>query len=248
MTTDRSTAYALDPAAWLRSHGVPPDPWQADVLRSSAPQTLLNCSRQSGKTLTAAALGLHEAMYTPESLVLILSPSLRQSGELYRNASTLYDGSVPSEAETKTHMELANGSRIICLPGTEKTIRSFSNVALLIIDEAARTEDALYYAIRPMLAVSGGRIIALSTPFGKRGWYWQEWAYGGEAWKRVMINAYDCPRISLAFLEQERTLIGDWWFRQEYECVFNDAIDSYFREEDIVAAFSDAVQPLYQAA
>ena len=60
-------------------------------------------------------------------------------------------------------------------PGTEGTVRGFSRVALLVIDEAARVSDPLYYAVRPMLAVSGGKLVALSTPFGQKGHFWQEW-------------------------------------------------------------------------
>jgi hypothetical protein len=65
-------------------------------------------------------------------------------------------------------MTLANGSRIISLPGDEETIRGYSGVRRLIVDEASRVLDPLYFAIRPMRApmraVSQGRMICLSTP------------------------------------------------------------------------------------
>jgi hypothetical protein len=51
------------------------------------------------------------------------------------------------------------------LPGTEATIRGFSAVSLLLVDEAARCSDELYLAIRPMLAVSDGTLWLMSTPF-----------------------------------------------------------------------------------
>ena len=63
---------------------------------------------------------------------------------------------------------MANGSRLVALPGREETIRSYSGVRLLILDEASRVPDDLYRAVRPMLAVSHGRLVALSTPFGQR--------------------------------------------------------------------------------
>ena len=77
-------------------------------------------------------------------------------------------------ARTNRRLEFANGSRVLSLPGTERTVRGFSEVSLLVIDEAARVDDGLYYAVRPMLAVSGGRLVALSTPYGKRGWFHDE--------------------------------------------------------------------------
>jgi hypothetical protein len=52
-------------------------------------------------------------------------------------------------------------------------VRCFSP-GLVIVDEAARVPDDLYRAVRPMLAVSQGRLIALSTPFGQRGWFYDE--------------------------------------------------------------------------
>jgi phage FluMu gp28-like protein len=102
--------------------------------------------------------------------------------------------------EPATRVEFANGSRILSLPGTEKTVRGLSKVSMVIIDEAARVEDELIAAVRPMLAVSdfGGRLIALSTPFGKRGWFFEAWHNGGEDWTRVEVRAEDCPRIGIS--------------------------------------------------
>src|SRR5262245_64228338 len=65
--------------------GFQPDPWQARVLRSDAPAMLLLCSGQSGKSTTAAALAVRTALLRPGSLVLLLSPTLRQSGELFKD-------------------------------------------------------------------------------------------------------------------------------------------------------------------
>lgn len=242
-------ALALDPVRLAERAGLVPDPWQAGLLRSDARQSILLCSRQSGKSTTTAVLAAHEALYAPGSLILLLSPSLRQSAELYRKvravvATVADDGPKPAE-ESALRLELTNGSRIVSLPGKEATIRGFSGVALLIVDEASRVPDALYHAVRPMLAVSGGRLVLLSTPFGRRGFFWKEWAAGGPGWKRVKVTAFDCPRIDPAWLAEERLAIGDWWFDQEYGCEFKDAVDSYFRSEDIDAVASPDVVPLF---
>ncbi len=208
---------------------------------------LLLCSRQSGKSQTAAALALLTALLQAPALVLLLSPTLRQSGELFRDkVLTLYRAigkPVAMTRETALTMELANGSRIVSLPGEEVTIRGYSGVKLLVIDEAARVPDALYYSTRPMLAVSRGRLITLSTPYGKRGWFYEEWQSGRE-WERVRITADQCPRITAEFLQEERQALGDRWFRQEYQCSFEETVDSVFRFEDVQAAMSRDVQPL----
>lgn len=236
-----TTAAALDPVVFAQRAGLDPDPWQADVLRSPAQRMLLNCSRQSGKSTTTAAIGLHQATYTPDSLVLLLSPSQRQSAELFRKVAELYTATgatVPPKAESALRLELANGSRVISLPGTEATVRGFSRPNLVVIDEASRVADDLYLSVLPMLAVSQGRLIALSTPWGRRGWWSDAW-HSTEAWKRVEVPATQCPRIAPAFLEEQRRVMGEWWFNQEFLCQFLDAETQAFRAADIEAAFTE---------
>jgi hypothetical protein len=70
-----------------------------------------------------------------------------------------------------------------------------------------------------MLAVSRGRLVALSTPFGQRGWFHEEWT-GSGPWKRIHITWRDCPRISAAFIAEETRALGEAWVRQEYEAEF----------------------------
>ncbi len=233
----------------LRS-GIEPDDWQADLLRSDAKQMVLNCSRQSGKSTITSILALHQAIYTANSLILLLSPSLRQSQELFRKLQDFYnalesDYLPQAVEESALRMELSNGSRIIALPGKEATIRGFSGVSLLIIDEASRVEDSLYQSVRPMLAVSGGRIILLSTPFGKRGFFHSEWT-NGDGWQRTKITADLCPRIDKDWLERERKRIGDWWYRQEYLCEFAETNDQVFSYDDIQDALDPELKPLFE--
>jgi hypothetical protein len=205
------------------------------------------CTRQGGKSRTAAALALREALLHPPALVLLLSPTQRQSGELFKqHVRDLYGAlgrPVATVQETALTMELANGSRVVALPGEEETIRCYSGVRLLVIDEAARVPDALYFSVRPMLAVSRGLLVALSTPFGRRGWFYEEWR-GSNPWERVRVTAAECPRITPQFLAEERAALGEHWYSQEYELVFRDVIDALFRQEDIDAALMNDVQPL----
>jgi Terminase large subunit, T4likevirus-type, N-terminal/Terminase RNaseH-like domain len=214
-------AMALDPAQILTARGLPADPWQRDVLLSSDRQILLNCCRQAGKSTITSALALHTALFTPNQLVLLLSPGQRQSGEIFRKMLDFYNAierPVKATYETQLKIELANGSRILCLPGKEQTIRGYSP-NLLVIDEASRVPDDLYRSVRPMLAVSKGRLIALSTPFGQRGWFYDEWNSVGP-WKKVKVPWQECPRITSDFIEEERRAMGNAWVQQEYECLF----------------------------
>jgi hypothetical protein len=148
---------------------------------------------------------------------------------------------VPAEAENALSLELENGSRIVSLPGKEGTIRGLSGVRLLIIDEASRVPDALYKSVRPMLAVSGGRLVVLSSPFGKRGFYWESYKQR-EKWDYYEVPATECPRISPEFLEEEKESMGLFWFEQEYMCQFHDAEGAAFREQDIARIVQPGVE------
>jgi hypothetical protein len=243
--TAKPQPVALDILALAEAAGLNPDPWQVDALTSSAGRLLFNCSRQSGKSTVSAVLAVHTALTAPGALVLLLSPTLRQSGELFKKCLTVYRAAgrpVSPESETALSLTLDTGSRIVSLPGKEGTVRGYSGVDLLVIDEAARVPGDLYMSVRPMLAVSGGRLLALSTPFGNRGWWYDAWR-SAEPWQRFEIHASQCPRIPASFLEEERRTIGEWWYQQEYCCTFMDAQTAVFATADIEAAFVDDDDP-----
>jgi len=240
--------YSLSPVIFSRDVlGITPDPWQQQVMMSPSARILLNCSRQSGKSTSSAIIALHRALFYSESLILLISPSLRQSAELFKKVQAFYK-LVPDQPrlpeDNKLSMTLTNGSRIVSLPSSEANIRGFSAVSLVIEDEASRVDDALYRAVRPMLAVSSGKLMLMSTPWGKRGHFFEEWS-GGNQWERIEIPANKCPRISPAFLEEEKKSQGEWWFQQEYMCQFMETTDSLFTYDTIMAAMDDDLQPLF---
>ena len=108
-------------------------------------------------------------------------------------------------------------------------MRGFSAVSLLLIDEAARVSDDLYKAVRPMLAVSDGDLWLMSTPCGQRGFFYEEWANGGERWERVRAPAAECARIPARFWRRSGQTMGERWFRQEYLLRVCGSGDGVFR-------------------
>jgi hypothetical protein len=241
-------ARALDPVIFAEAAGITPDPWQADVLRSPARQLLLNCCRQSGKSTVTAALAVHTAVYRPGSLVMLFAPSQRQSLELFRKVAGFYRvaGTVDPEAESAQRLELPNGSRLVALPGNPETVRGFSAPSLVIVDEAAFTTNELAFAVRPMLATSpGGRFVAMSTPFGRRGWFHDAWSDGGDDWQRIRITAHECPRITPDFLDSERRNLPPHRFASEYECAFVDTDDAVFPSDLVAAAIRADLPALF---
>jgi len=224
---------------FARRLGFNPDPWQEDVLNSDDPRILILCSRQAGKSSVASILALHEVLHVPDSLVLILAPSERQARETFQKVSGLYRKLGMSVGnDRKLGLELSNGSRIEALPASGDTIRGFSSVSLLICDEASRIPDELFYSVRPMVAVSGGRMVWLTTPYTRSGVFYTEWT-GPNPWQRIEIPATEIPRISAEFLEEERNSMPEREYRREYLCSFEDAQGSVFRREDVMAALID---------
>lgn len=246
----RDLALALSPTAFFEAAtGAPPDAWQRQVLASRSRRLLLACCRQAGKSTVCSVLALREAMYRPGSLTLILAPALRQSQELFRKVVDCYlalGAPIPTTSTTTTQIVFENRSRIVALPGeSDATIRSYSSVGLLLVDEASRVDDSLLYAVRPMLAVSRGRLVGLSTPFGRRGWFFNAWT-GDEAWQRIRVTWRDVPRLDAQFIEEERRAMPRLFFASEYEVEFVDSADALFASADIDAAFSPSVRPLLE--
>jgi hypothetical protein len=233
----KRTRHRLDPAALFEDVVGKPDPWQRKALRSDSKRQLYLASRQSGKSSVAAIKALHTAMYTPRSLVLLVSPSLPQSQEIFRKCLTAYRDLGRPEGvagESALRLELGNASRIISLPGSEKTNVGYS-ADLLVIDEAARTPSQLVEGMLPTVAVTGGSIIALTTPVGARGWFYELWTSAGveEVWEAYRITADEVPRITDDIIEEARSARGDRHVRQEYYCDFQADTESFFNPQDL---------------
>ena len=233
---------SVDPVALAADLGLDLDPWQREVVRARG-DVLVNGARQTGKSTVAGLVAVHEAIFRPRSLTLLVAPAHRQSIETFHTTLGLYkDLGRPVSAETENTMALTmeNGSRILAVPGREQTVRGYGAVDLIVVDEAARVPDELIHSIRPMLAVSDGRIIAISTPNGRRGWWYEAWSRGS-GWEKHLVRASDCPRISPGFLEERRREMPGWWFAQEFEGAFTDTDRAAFLGEDIEAAFGQEV-------
>jgi hypothetical protein len=239
---------ALPPLEWVKQNlGITPDDRQAALLQSAGKRIILNCCRQWGKSTITAAKTVELAYRKPGSLVIVVAPGKRQSHEFVLKAEVFLSRlkvKPKGDGENPVSVVLPNGSRIVGLPAVESTIRGFSAVSLVVVDEASRVPDDVYHAIRPMLAVSDGALWLISTPLGKRGFFYETWANGGPGWLRVQATGPQCPRISPAFLDEERRSMGDRYFGQEYLCQFTDVRSGVFDPDLIAQAFSSEIQPL----
>ena len=151
MSIATALARGIDPTVMADDLNIELDPWQRDFLASDRKRILVNCYRQSGKSTFAAIKAVHKAVYKPHALVLVLSPSMRQSAEVLEKCTTVYHGigkPVVAEAENMHSLVLENRSRIIGLPGSAATVRGFSGVDLIIVDESAYTKDEVRLSAR----------------------------------------------------------------------------------------------------
>jgi phage terminase large subunit-like protein len=255
MTIALDIARTLDPVLLMKDAGLVLDQWQAKLMRSTAhtspdaeKRVLMLCARQTGKSTTAAGMALHRAYYESGASIVIFSPSQNQSDEMLRTIKSLHNklsGVPETVGDSVRKIEFNNGSRIRALHGDERTVRGISALSLVLIDEASRVPEELLAAVRPMIATrSDGTLVALSTPFGKRGFFYEAWT-GDAIWYRVRVPASECPRISEAFLAEELRELGQQRFSEEYGLAFLDPDSAVFSTTIIDNAFSKKVRPLW---
>jgi hypothetical protein len=253
-----------DPVAFAAACGLSLDDWQADALASRAKRQIWACGRQTGKSTTAAALALHTAVFQPGATVLILAKAERQSQELFLKVLRLLTGlaarsegalSIGTNAETAMQLRLANGARIIALPGNAATVRSY-RADLLLIDEAAQVPNELLMSVLPMIAVSRGTLVLLSSCYGARGFFYDVWRGASETagesagddpnaepWLRKRVSSEDCPRIPAAYLREAKATMGRWWYAGEFLAEFVDPEDAVFTQRDIDAMTAEDYEP-----
>lgn len=238
-------AAALDPVRFGDGLGFAAEPWQSTLLRSQARRVLVACARQVGKTTTTGLKALHIALFEPGSLVLIISPSQRQSDEFLLRVRALYRalGVAKPSRDSGSELVLENGSRIVSLPGTEGTSRGFAGARLIVLDEAARVDDDIFASVLPMVA-STGAIWALSTPWGRRGWFFEAFEARDSQWERHRVTVHESEQYDEQRIREVRAALGGFVFASDYECVFGDTDSQLFGTALVRAAFTPAVSEL----
>jgi hypothetical protein len=230
----RDVAYRLDPVLWVRGIlGVEPTQWQEDFLRAPRGASILALTaRQCGKTSTAAWGMAHAALFSPGSLSVVACPAQRQSAEAVRRVrEAIIKAGGGLEADNVYGLELTNGSRVLALPGSDDSIRGLTVDAWIVADEAARLNDDLIAALRPMRARRPeARFAMLSTAWSRTDPFWMAWAGDDPSWIRLKATA-DTVHYDSEFLERERRSLGEDVFKREYFGVPSGAKASPFTWE-----------------
>ncbi|MGD0248351.1 MAG: terminase family protein [Candidatus Limnocylindrales bacterium] len=223
---------ALDPAVLFeQAFDLEPHDWQRGYLREDRPTVVLK-GRQVGASLAAGALAIRTVRYWPDVDAVIVSPTLKQSTEITARArSGLRRLGIPLVQDSTSTLRLANGSRILSLPGTARSVRGWT-AKLLILDEAAFIEHETFVAARALVA-TGGRLVVQSTPAAEVGDFWEIVTSEDADWARYTVRSDEVPTISPEFLEAERRALGPDAYATEYECQFGKTGATLFTAERI---------------
>jgi hypothetical protein len=227
MTLAADLAAALDPVhVFEGAFGMTVLDWQRDYLRETRPTVVLK-GRQCGASTAAAALAVHAALYWADTNTVIVSPSLKQSGEILAKARLgLRNLGARLTQDSASMVRLPNGARILSLPGTARSVRGWT-ARLLILDEAAFILPETWTAARALVA-TGGRVVVQSTPADEVGDFHELVVADDPAWARFTVRSVSVPTISADFLEAERRAMSPDAYATEYECTFGQAGASLF--------------------
>jgi len=211
------------------------DDWQKEVLDTKG-NLCLRSGRQVGKSTIISIKAGEYATHNKGKTILVVASVERQAlllfekilSHLYQNHKSFIKKG--KDKPTKHKITLNNGSVIHCLPTgmSGYGIRGYT-VDLLIADEAAFIPEEVWTAVTPMLAVTGGDIILLSTPFGGGGYFYR--CFQDDNFKHFHISSENCPRKNQDFLDREKARMTRTQYAQEYLGEFVDELRQFFADD-----------------
>ena len=213
------------------------DPWQEEILQTEG-NICLRSGRQVGKSTIISIKAAEYAVNNKKKTILIISATERQALLLFeKTAGYLFEEfkkliKKGKDKPTKHTIKLKNGTVIHSLPTgmSGYGIRGYT-VDLLIADEAAFIPENVWNAVTPMLAITRGKIILLSTPFGKGGYFYR--CFQDKNFKSFHVSSEECPRKDIEFLKRERERMTKMQYAQEYLGEFVDELRQFFSDEII---------------
>ena len=218
------------------------DEWQRKVL-SQKGNICLRSGRQVGKSTVISIKAAEYAVNNKKKTVLVVAAVERQAYHLFEMTLNYLTDNYKSHIKmgksrpTKSKIQLKNGSIIMCLPTgvSGLGIRGYT-IDLLIADEAAFIPEEVWTAITPMLSVTRGDIILLSTPHGKEGFYYD--CFQNEDYSSFHISSEECGRIDDKFLKREKERMTKVQYAQEYLGEFVDELMQFFSTDLIRSAMT----------
>ena len=213
--------------------------------------------RRSGKTRIAAAIACYEALFREHKLaageqgaIVCLSPTQPQARLILEYARGFLRASptlaAEIESETVSEIRLRNNVTISVNAASFRNLRG-RTILCAIYDECAywRSDDEvasanpdveIHRAVAPALAASGGRLVAISSPYRRVGLLHQKHkAYFGVASDRTLIiqgpsTAFnpllDQATIDAAYEEDPEAASSEWGaeFRSDLAAFMDDEL------------------------
>ena len=210
------------------------DPWQKELITSQERHIAIRAGRQVGKSTAVSLKAALYALQNPKKTVLIIASVDRQAQLLFEKvvetilAIDKNQVGTKREKPTKHHMKLRNGTRIYCLPTGRSGygIRGYT-IDLLIADEAAYIGEEVWVAVKPMLITTDGKLILLSTPKGKGGFFYNAFK-PDSTFKTWHITSEECSRVNKVDLAEEKRNLTRLQYAQEYLAEFLDQLMRLF--------------------
>ena len=241
----------LDNPSYFVKHYLDEEPfeYQVNFMDHDSDRKAFVSGRRVGKSRTASWLALWKAITYPNAEILVTAKAQRQSMELFNQIQSEMRNAPLSESEwgvvrsTRTEINFDNGSRIIALPvGRDgSNIRGYgSQENMIIVDEAAFINDSIFQEVlSPMMAVGGGTFILLSTPFGKKGFLYEQ--FNNPKWYTMQVPSSANPLVDDEFIEEQRENLTNTQFKQEILGQFVESADSFFTREELMACTAESV-------
>lgn len=190
------------------------DQWQIDV-KATQGNIIVRKGRQVGASTIISQIAAEEAL-RKKMFIMIIAAVEREALLIfekilgYIHEVAPYNLKTKADKPTKHRLRLKNGSEILCVPAgvTGAGIRGHT-IDLLIADEAAFIPEAVWAAVTPSLMVTGGRMILLSTPHGKEGYFYER--YDDEDFTSFYVNAEIAVR--------ERPICATWTLKQQKDAI-----------------------------
>ncbi len=241
---------SFDPAyffSWVTGYAI--DDWQRELCKAVAHAAFnlnaeprkfhLAAARQSGKTELTASLAAWLAAYGRiGETVALVGPAERQALYLLAKAKKhlrqLPSDEIQIVRENEGEVVLSNASNIVAVPQNPDGIRCLT-CACVVADEAARCSPEVWPALFPMISVSRGLAILLSTPAGRENLFGQLDRDRASDWHYTKVTVDQNPRMTQAELNSQRRILGSARFKSEFEVDYEGGLDTAFFDPEVLA-------------
>lgn len=174
--------------------------WRAITGRDSpteaSDELWMVIGRRGGKTQTAALLAVYEAAFNDYdsrlspgevATVMLLAADRKQARSALRYVTGLMRSNPMLERmivrEDSESIELNNRTVIEVSTASFRSVRGYTvgavvadEIAFWRSDESANPDTEIINALRPAMATLGGKLIALSSPYARRGALWDHYS------------------------------------------------------------------------